>query len=367
MALFALLILAGIQILYWGHYFSRVSSLYEIPEKQLTVFPKVSVVICFKGLSEDFEKNIAAVAEQDYPDFEVILVNDFSSQNDQDKLSGFLSTLKSKTPLRLINASKDVPGKKQAVYDGVLSAVGEYILFTDMDCRPVSSNWIKKMISVLTEKGESVVLGYGPMERGNNLISWFAGFETIMTGLQYFGYHLAGETYMSVGRNWMIKKSVYASNYMKMKGTHLSSGDDDLMIQALDDKMKITCCLDPEAFVYSKPKSDLIDFLQQKTRHISTSFYYPFNISVKLFLFSFSITAYYFLAVVFLFFGKISLTLLIGISLLKWLIQSILHHKAFSKLDGVRYFFLYPVAEILLAIYYPVLGLYSVLVKRKSW
>ncbi|MBK6362252.1 MAG: glycosyltransferase [Saprospiraceae bacterium] len=367
MALFALLVLAGIQILYWWYYFRRVSSLEIVNKKELTGFPKVSVVICFKGLPEDFEKNIVSVAEQDYPNFEIILVSDFSSPQDLGKMSDLIGGIKSKTPVRLINASKDIPGKKQAVYDGVLSAEGEYILFTDMDCRPVSSNWIKKMISVLTEKGESVVLGYGPMERGNNLISWFAGFETIMTALQYFGYHLADETYMSVGRNWMVKKSAYANNYMKMKGGHLASGDDDLMIQAMDDKENITFCLDPESFVYSKPKSDLSDFLQQKTRHISTSFYYPFITSLKLFLFSFSITGYYFLAVVFLFFGKISLTLIIMISILKWIIQTILHHKAFFKLDGMRHFFFYPLAEILLAIYYPVLGLYSVLIKKKSW
>ncbi|MBK7523938.1 MAG: hypothetical protein IPI53_07190 [Saprospiraceae bacterium] len=127
------------------------------------------------------------------------------------------------------------------------------------------------------------------MERGNNLISWFAGFETIMTALQYFGYHLAGETYMSVGRNWMVKKSAYANNYMKMKGGHLASGDDDLMIQAMDDKENITFCLHPESFVYSKPKSDLSDFCNKK-RGIFLLHLLPFITSVKLFLFSLSIT-----------------------------------------------------------------------------
>ena len=48
-----------------------------VNKKELTGFPKVSVVICFKGLPEDFEKNIVAVAEQDYPNFEIILVSDF--------------------------------------------------------------------------------------------------------------------------------------------------------------------------------------------------------------------------------------------------------------------------------------------------
>lgn len=56
MALFAFLVLAGIQILYWWYYFRRVSSLEIVNKKELTGFPKVSVVICFKGLPEDFEK-----------------------------------------------------------------------------------------------------------------------------------------------------------------------------------------------------------------------------------------------------------------------------------------------------------------------
>jgi len=60
----------------------------------------------------------------------------------------------------------------------------------------------------------------------------------------------------------------------KLKGSHLASGDDDLMINALANGQNTSICIHPESFMYSNPKTSLRSFLTQKTRHISTSVYY---------------------------------------------------------------------------------------------
>lgn len=366
MAVWILLSLAGVQCAWWLYYFSRVSR-YEWPQTNLTNdLPPVSVVICFKGLPEDFESNLQSVLFQDYPDFEVILVNDYSATSSPDILQSWIAR-QADSNIRIIHASRDIPGKKQAQQDGVLAARNKIILFTDMDCRAADPTWIRHMVSRMHEQNADVVLGYGPMDKKPGLVAWFAGFETVLTALQYVGFHLAGETYMSVGRNWLVKKSVYQQFVHAARGQHLASGDDDLLLQAMTSKVRVTACLHPGSFMYSAPKTTWQDFFRQKSRHISTSFHYPFRISAKLFIFSFSLMAFYALAFLFLWFGLIPFPYCMLILLAKWLIQMISHRGAFNLLDGKRYTWTYPLAEMVLVLYFFILPVFSAFQKNKHW
>lgn len=366
MAVWILLLLAGVQCAWWLYYFSRVSRYDRQQAVRKTGLPPVSVVICFKDLPKGFESNLRSVLSQDYPDFEVILVDDCSASSSLTKLQSWL-TRQNNTAIRVIRTSRDIPGKKQAQQDGVRAAKNEFILFTDMDCRAAGQGWIQYMVSRMNEKNADVVLGYGPMEKKRGFVAWFAGFETVLTALQYIGFHLAGETYMGVGRNWLVKKSVYQHYVPTARGQHLASGDDDLFLQAMIGSVHVTACLHPESFMYSDPKTRVSDFLRQKTRHVSSSVYYPFRISAKLFIFAASVSAYYISALVFLFSGFIPAALIILITMTKWLFQTICHARALRLLEGNRYIMVYPLAELVLAFYYAVLPVYVLLKPGKKW
>lgn len=366
MALLILVTLAGIQLSYWWYYFRRVSRYDVLYNGQTAIFPPVSIVICFKGLPEDFFSRLTAITNQKYTDKEIILVNDFSSDEDVRKITEFINTSSFKG-IKLIPSTKDVSGKKQAILDGIAAASFDYILFTDIDCKPASGLWTQKMMEKMVSEKADVVLGYGPMESVRTPVAWFSGFETVMTAMLYFGFHLAGESYMSVGRNWLVKKQRYLDVQQKIKGKNLPSGDDDLTLQALvAEKARITCCLDADTFMYSSPKKTFFDFMRQKSRHISTSVVYPVSISAKLFLFSFALMAMYVCSVLFLWFGWLEWTMLVLLFAVKWFLQMMIHYKGFTKLKAGPWILLYPVGEILLALYYPVLAVYRVITKT-SW
>ncbi len=56
------------------------------------------------------------------------------------------------------------------------------------------------------------------------------------------------------------------------------SGDDDLLLrEAVKNNLKIGTIISSEAFVYSNPRDNIKDYIQQKSRHISTSFHYLFK------------------------------------------------------------------------------------------
>lgn len=113
---------------------------------------------------------------QDYPDFEVIVVNDRSS----DHTGVILKELKIKYPqLKVVNIT-DLPpkwiGKNHAIYQGVKQAKGEWLLFTDADIM-FSPESLKKTISYsLENKLDHLTISPDSIHKGvfyGGLISFF--------------------------------------------------------------------------------------------------------------------------------------------------------------------------------------------------
>jgi hypothetical protein len=75
--------------------------------------------------------------------------------------------------------------------------------------------------------------------------------------------------------------------------------------------------------------------------------------------------AMYVCSVLFLWFGWIVWTTLVLLFAVKWFLQMMIHHKGFTKLKAGPWILLYPVGEILLALYYPVLAVYRVITKNR--
>ncbi len=88
--LYAFYGVAGIQIFYYLFIFSRIIFVKRKKKEDGSTIP-VTIVICAKNELENLQKNLPAILEQNYPNYEVIVVND----NSQDGSNNFLSHLKS--------------------------------------------------------------------------------------------------------------------------------------------------------------------------------------------------------------------------------------------------------------------------------
>ncbi len=102
--------------------------------------PRVSIILAGKDEERNVEACVTSLVEQDYPDFEVIVVDDRSS----DRTPDILRRLESQFPGRLRVLRVDsLPagwfGKHNAVRVGVEASNGEWMLFTDADCRQTSN------------------------------------------------------------------------------------------------------------------------------------------------------------------------------------------------------------------------------------
>ena len=89
----------------------------------------ISVIIPFYNDYDFFEKAVNSVYNQTYQNFEIIIVNDGSSQSSVEKIQIFL---KKKDKCKLIHHSSNL-GVSAARNTGIQNSLGEYIAFLDSD------------------------------------------------------------------------------------------------------------------------------------------------------------------------------------------------------------------------------------------
>jgi cellulose synthase/poly-beta-1,6-N-acetylglucosamine synthase-like glycosyltransferase len=275
--LFALLLIfciaAIIQLFYYLYFFLTPARFRHTVGKS-EVRP-VSVIICARNEEDNLKSFLPAVLEQNYPDFEVIVVNDCSEDDTFNVLGEFL---KKYPHLRVSNITKDpkfTHNKKLAQFIGIKAAKNDILLFTDADCMPVTGEWISGMVSHF-EGGTDIVLGYGGYIRGKGLLNRYIRYESMTIAMQYFGLAIKGLPYMGVGRNLAYRRSLFFDRKGFGNYSHLASGDDDLFVNSNATPVNTAVEFRREAHTRSVAAASGKEFLKQKRRHLSTARYYRF-------------------------------------------------------------------------------------------
>ena len=117
---------------------------YKSPKKKESK-KGISIIICAKNEEENLKHFLPSVLEQDYPEFEVVVVNDCSTDGTEELLSEFSVQYKHLRYTSIPANEKFLHGKKLAVTIGLKSARYDHVLLTDADCYPVSNLWLQKM------------------------------------------------------------------------------------------------------------------------------------------------------------------------------------------------------------------------------
>lgn len=233
----------------------------------------VSVVMAARNEYDNLLVNLPAVLEQDYPNFEVIVVND-GSWDDSMVLLREYQVLYPK--LHVINVAENEQydgNKKYAVTLGLKAARFERVLLTDADCKPSSRHWIRHMVGSVKADGD-IVLGHSPLGRSAGFLNAFIRFDNLSTAINYLGFALAGIPYMGVGRNLSYTKGLFFGVGGFKKHYSLASGDDDLYVNEVARRGNTVVCLHQDAQMHSAAKQSWKDYWWQKRRHLTTGWRY---------------------------------------------------------------------------------------------
>ncbi len=115
--------------------------------------PRVSVLVAAKDEKDNIETCISTLLEQDYPDFEIIAIDDRSTDGTSEILRGMAHHAGEKLRVVTVTQLRDGWfGKNNAMRAGVSVASGKWLCFTDADCRQISTKTLTvAMRKVLAE------------------------------------------------------------------------------------------------------------------------------------------------------------------------------------------------------------------------
>jgi len=262
---------ATIQMFYYLFFYLSVY-LYK-PSVIKTINEPVSIIICAKDEAENLSIFLPAILEQNYPDYEVIVVNDCSEDNSQDVLEKYLMRY---PHLKISTIKKDpkfTHNKKFAQFIGIKAAKNDILLFTDADCQPESDKWLEGMSSHFDDK-ISFVLGYGGYLREEGWLNSYIRYDSMTIAMQYLGMAIRDIPYKGVGRNLAFRRSVFFTNKGYGAHNHLISGYDDLFVNT--NAFGSNTCVEFRKGTHTRaiPIPGIKEWITQKKRHLSPAPYY---------------------------------------------------------------------------------------------
>lgn len=142
----------------------------HFPDKKPIEYPKVSLLIPARNEESAIGRLLSGIQKLDYPDFEIVVCNDHSSDNTEEILNWFAGEderihwfLGEKLP-------EDWLGKNFACHQLAQKANGKYLIFLDADVE-LSSDSITKAVSFFQENRLSL-LSVFPQQIMRSLSEW---------------------------------------------------------------------------------------------------------------------------------------------------------------------------------------------------
>ena len=328
-------------LFYYIYFFVRIILI----KKNNSSFNKpISIIICAKNELNNLKNNLQFILDQNYSNFEVIVVNDQSSDDSINFLNKLAKKNKHLVIVEIDDFVKTTLGKKFALTLGIKTAKNKYLILTDADCIPDSKNWIKKMSSNFNRA--NIILGYGSYKKEKSLLNKIIRYDTFSIAQQYLSFALANQTYMGVGRNLAYKKSLFFSNKGFASHINIASGDDDLFIQEIANNSTVTIELSNEAHTTSNTIKSWKDWIYQKRRHISTAPLYKIKFKILLSIYPIS-QLLFLLSIILLFILKSNINYIIILLSIKLMFSYIINYITMRKLKVYDLYWLHPLYEVL--------------------
>ncbi|WP_417190367.1 glycosyltransferase [Bacteroides sp.] len=349
-------ILFLIQLLYYFCLYNRIHIRSRAVKRSDIHFsqelPPLSVIIYAREEVENLRRNLTAVLEQDYPQFEVIVINDGNTDESEDYL-----TLQGEKYPNLYHSfvpssSRYISRKKLAITLGIKASKYDWLVFTEANCLPESNQWLRTMARNFTSRAQ-IVLGYSGYERGKGWLHKRVSFDNLFTSMRYLGYALAGKPYMGIGRNMAYRKELFYSQKGFSAHLNLQRGDDDLFINKTATSENTRVETDANAVVRVQPVFHAKDWREEKISYMATAHFYRgiqrnlsgFETTTRLLFHATWIAA---LVIGILNFHWLVAGIAFLIFALRYTMQALIINKTAKDLgEKRRYFFTLPVFDIL--------------------
>lgn len=346
------------------------------PEGKESDLPPVSVLVSARNAGTDLESYLSALLAQDYPVFEVIVVDDGSEDNTREVIERYLTQ---DTRLHMTFVPRDArvrSTKKLALTLAAKAAQYDLLLLTDADCVPESTHWIAEMVSAFQSpipdhrSPINIVLGFGAYFYRPGFVNRLVRYDTLFNGLHYLGAALCGKPYMGVGRNLAYRKELFFNSGGFSHLMTNRAGDDDLFVNQVATPDNTAVVVSADSYTWSPAKRTFRQWWLQKRRHLSVSPSYRPETKRRLVvepltrgLFYAAVLAAAIIALCSWY--LLPLYLALALFLLRWILQTVVINLSAHKMNQHGF---NPLTILGLDIFLPLVNLWMLAVPRKvNW
>ncbi len=351
-----------VQLVYFWGIFSGLA--FFKTKKQSDSFPPVSVVITANNQYNDLQKSLPSFLSQDYPDFEVVVVNDNSDDGSHELLKDFSRKYANLKVVELKQRLNWFSGRKFPLSLGIKSATYDLILLTDPGCIPESNGWIKAMGASFTS-GSEIVLGYSTYNTASKINKWLR-FAAFYDALLYLSMALRGFPYKGIGKNMGYSRALFYRNKGFSSHYVISAGDDELFVNRAAKKHNTKVEVGEESIIKKVKKTSFSDWLTHEKTRLKIRRFFKFRDRLLIRLFSFTSFAFYGLFG-FLIFFKAPLFLLLLIFSLRFISMMLIFAFAQKRLSEKNLILLSPIFEIFLILIDLFIWILLFFNRKKKW
>lgn len=231
--------------------------------------PSVSVVIVAQNEAELLKNSLVYLLEQDYPDYEVVVV-DYTSHDDTPFVLRVCSeNYKNLKPITFHEDVNMFRGKKYPLSIGIKSATKEIILLTEPDSVPASFNWIREMVAAY-KADTSIVLGYSLLTRKKSLLNTLEQYDNLMLNASMMGMALAGKPYTSSGRNLSFRRDFFFRQGAFISHYTFPYGAEELFVNQNATRKNTAIVMPPSAEMESHPHDTLAQWRLDRKQRLMT-------------------------------------------------------------------------------------------------
>ncbi|MCD7938547.1 MAG: glycosyltransferase [Tannerellaceae bacterium] len=316
--------------------------------------PPVSVIVYAKNESVNLQKHLPFLLHQQYPTYEVIVINDGSTDESEDVLSLLESQYQNLYHTFIPQESRYLSRKKLALTVGIKAAKHDILMFIEANCKPISPNWLIQMVQPYLRKGKEteIVLGFCAYRKATGLFHKLVSYDNLLTGMQYLSAALGGHPFKGNGRNLSYRKDLFFKNKGFSSSLKLHAGDDDLFINTYAKGSNTQVEYAPESVTEMEVIDRFAVWQEMKVSRAATQHHYR---SGSLFLYRFEAFLYFLFIVSTLFALSMAITgnfllpvVSLGVYVVYYLVKGIVFNKSAKLLQQKKMGFSLPLLDILL-------------------
>ncbi|MGS2739112.1 glycosyltransferase [Sinomicrobium sp. M5D2P17] len=304
----------------------------------------VSVIIRTKNNADILRQTLPSVLAQDHPYFQVVLVNDASSDHTLEVIEEFAERYQNIKIVNVVNNEAFWGKKKYALTLGIKAAKNNLLVFIEDNYVPLSNIWLREISQHYSEE-KTVILGYSTVKRKKNVFSnALIRFDNWFHSVKYLSFATVGLPYSGSQKNLAFHKSAFYQVNGFISHMNMKNGEDELFINEVSTAKNTIVCTAKAACTESVTTPSVSQWIKQKREGFYVFRNFKLRDRIVLNLYYIMQLLFWLLPVPLILLGANSTPLLVLI-FLKWVVQYTIMAKLTRKFGEKGFIWLLPLYE----------------------